>query len=70
MEIPFQYWATDLRGRLVNMFHDALSAETYVRRKSEQLVFLLVKDTRTGHTYKYNPSTADFELFSKRPKLW
>ena len=70
MDLPFRYWALDLRGRIVNMFHDELSAETYVRRQSEQLVYLILKDIQTSHQFKYNPSIAGFELVSKRPKLW
>lgn len=70
MDLPFRYWALDLRGRMVSMFHDELSAETYVRKQSEQLVSLILKDTKTGCRFKYNPSMACFELISKLPKLW
>lgn len=65
----FQFWVLDLRGRLVTMFQDELSAETYIRRKAEQLEYLLLKNTYNGYTYKYDPSSAEFELVSKRPKL-
>jgi len=51
------------------MFQDELSAETYIRRKAEQLEYLLLKNTYNGYTYKYDPSSAEFELVSKRPKL-
>jgi hypothetical protein len=52
------------------MFHDELSAEAYIRKQSEQLVSLILKDMKTGSQFKYNPSMACFELVSKRPKLW